>query len=103
MSWEEESTAEELRFVLWGVPHVIKRQDQYLVCMQGLPPMRKIMHLAVIGKIGAADKGEDVVSWVKRSGLFGLMARSDIEQFSRRLKAWWDLGATTQPPEPKQT
>ncbi len=89
-TWAEESNAEELRFVLWGIPHVIKRQDQYLVCMQGLPPQRKIIHLSVIGRIGKQPDGsESVVEWVKRSGIFGLMSTTESENLSERLKVWW--------------
>jgi hypothetical protein len=87
--WEQEGGRDELRFVLWGVPHVIKRQEQYLVCLQGLPPQRRLMHLAVLPKGAGGDSPDEVVAWVKRSGIFGLMSKTDAEILSQRVREWW--------------
>lgn len=104
-TWWEEGGPNELRFVLWGIPHVIQRQEQYLVCLQGLPPQRKIIHLAVIGRVGKQPDGVDsVVEWVKRSGILGLMSKAEAGILCERLAAWWpnSTGATTQPPGTKE-
>jgi hypothetical protein len=87
--WQFEGGPEELRFVMWGIPHVIRKQDQYLICLQGLPPTRKLIHLAVIGKIGNVDSPDDVVAWVKRAGFFALMSKDEAAILSDRLRNWW--------------
>jgi hypothetical protein len=99
--WEAEGGPEELRFVLFGVPHVIKVQQQYLVCMQGLPPQRKLIHLAVIPRGRDGDGPDAPVEWVRRAGLFGLMAKAEGEVLEKRIRDWW-TGSTeaSQAPAP---
>jgi hypothetical protein len=87
-AWEMESGLHEVRFALFNVPHVIKCQDQYLVMLQGIPPKRTLIHIAVLKNI-RPEPGNEIQEWVKRTGIFGLMSREDASSLTSRLMAWW--------------
>lgn len=106
--WIESAPRDEFRYVLFGVPHVIKLDPPYLVVLQGLPPMRRRTALAVIGKVKQGEDVETMIEFIRRSGIFGLTSTQAQAEFDGRFRKWWEAGLEAAQeggtePEPPET
>lgn len=88
-AWAESGPDTEMRFTLFMVPHVIRKEEPYVVIYQGLPPQRKKLHVGLIKGIFDENPKEDVVAWVARTGILGLMSDKGRPIFEDRLRKWW--------------